>query len=112
MLFFNPLPGWTSPAIAGQKLPPRITTMTVLERYVNGIDELVRRSPNCRLDIGWGEMLCVLAACQLALRHPNMPANAAANVWQFVETAIAEIDAVVPDLAAVLRMGSDPRYDR
>lgn len=86
--------------------------MTKQERFM---------AASCRFTLAVGEtmttrmnttdLLCVIAALQLALRHPNMPARTGRSIRRFVDAHIQQIDVIEPVLAELLRLGDLPEHD-
>lgn len=74
-----------------------------LEHVING--------PHIHLDLDGHNAWVVMAALQLALRHPNMTPSLTAQLRRIVDGLIERLSCT-PLLAAAARAGDDSRYDR
>lgn len=86
--------------------------MSEIDRLVKGLEELQRTRSTCLLDTDWGTIITITSTLQLSLRHPKLPTLTRGVVRRFVDRVIDSIGEEVPDLAAALRLGDDPRYDQ
>jgi len=57
------------------------------------------------------QMVVIIGALQLALRHPAFPATTGAFIKNWLDEAISQISTLCPELAPLLGAGSDPAYD-
>lgn len=64
-----------------------------------------------RLEISSEHSFAVVAACQLALRHPNYTGPSRELVEQFVEYVRAKFAPHAPAIAEAIRRGNEPVYD-
>lgn len=64
-----------------------------------------------KLETTVGDLLVLVGALQLALRHPDLPATTTAGVETFLHGAIRGLQRLEPVLAEVARLGQDPAYD-
>lgn len=57
------------------------------------------------------QMVVIIGALQLALRHPAFPATTGAFIKNWLDEAISQIGTLCPELAPLLRAGNDPAHD-
>jgi hypothetical protein len=64
-----------------------------------------------RLECTLPEMSVIIAALQLALRHPLFPRASRTQVTAFVQGFIAQVKTLDLVIAQVLERGNDPHHD-
>jgi hypothetical protein len=57
------------------------------------------------------DLLQIISALQLALRHPELPPGIATAVQAFISAPLAQIETKSPIIADVIRAGNDPAQD-
>ncbi len=62
-------------------------------------------------EINVGTAICVIAAIQLACRHPQYTGKGKDIAEKFARTLQAEVVAIKPLFAELLRLGWDPAHD-
>ena len=55
--------------------------------------------------------ICVIAAIQLACRHPSYIGTSRSIAERFARKVQANVSQVVPSVAVIMEMGWDPQYD-
>jgi hypothetical protein len=85
--------------------------MDDLDRFTAALRRAAERKPYIQIDVSWAAATSIVACLQLALRHPDVPRHTRGVVRGVVDSFINEIEQVVPELAALLRMGDDPAQD-
>jgi hypothetical protein len=78
---------------------------------VRELDELRAAHPTIMFSIDPADAFNLIGALQLVLRHPDLP-ETTRDVAERVKTGLARAIATTPALAAVVRMGDDPTFDR
>lgn len=58
------------------------------------------------------KVVSLCSVIQLALRHPEMPEPTRSVTRTFVDNLIDVVERASPDLAALMRLGDDPLYDK
>jgi hypothetical protein len=64
-----------------------------------------------RIDTDVVTITVLVGALQLAVRHPQLPAQTRAVVTAWLAETIATVGTLAPDIEALLRLGQDPAYD-
>lgn len=85
--------------------------MTDMTRFLRATMRLAHLHPSCTLTLTWEATLALIAALQMALRHPSMPGASGALLRSTVDSLIARLDQIEPDVALMLRRGDDPAHD-
>lgn len=80
------------------------------ERLAEACERLKAKHGFFILQIGFGEVLAVVANLQLALRHPGNRGYAARIARQTVDDIIERLEGIEPD-CALLRKGDNPHFD-
>jgi hypothetical protein len=86
--------------------------MDLQQQYADAVKQLAAKRSGLAIEVDWETGMAILASLQLALRHPGNRGGAAARVRGFCDLLLALIEADVPELARLLRMGDDPRHDQ
>ncbi len=83
------------------------------KKFANALRQLaLSHGHELVMNVDWDTLMCVIASCQLALRHPGMPTLTRQRVRGWVDKLLALMDNVNPDLAELLRLGDMPEEDQ
>lgn len=82
------------------------------QAFTEGLKRLAAKHPFMKFDLDWNTGIAILACLQLSLRHPGNTGPSAALARGFVDGTIRVIEGIEPELAALLRLGDDPRHDQ
>lgn len=85
--------------------------MEFVDRWIRGIMQLRRIAPLCQFECGWETVAAIVAALQLALRHPGLTGHMRDRVRGVVDALISQVGAAAPDVAEMLRLGDGVMYD-
>lgn len=77
----------------------------------DSIIRLEMKCPYLKLELGWPEVVMMIAHLQLALRHPGNVGPTAAQMRSVIEQIIGAIETYEPPLAVMLRKGFDSACD-
>ena len=85
----------------------------MLDQFQAGIEQLTAKVPSLHLDLDWLTVIGIVSQLQLALRHPlNRGDRTARAARELIDKITAQVEAHAPALAAIMRLGDDPKYDR
>lgn len=80
-------------------------------RFNQLIEELKANRGECHLQLGFNEVIVIVAHVQLALRHPGNKGAPARLARKILDEVIAKLDEGAPGIGEFLRLGFDPKYD-
>jgi len=79
--------------------------------YAEALRQLTAENPTMTLHVPPPKLVAIIAALQLALRHPNLPAATYKVCDDFCRSIQASIEEYHPLVAKVIEMGFDPQFD-
>lgn len=69
------------------------------------------KAPRVRVEFGTGDLICIVAQIQLALRHPRNRSESAYSAWQVKEFLIGLLNQIQPGIGDHLHDGDGSFFD-
>ncbi len=85
--------------------------MPAVEAFERAMQRLRKNHPRFEWQADFADVVVIIAQVQLALRHPNNPAQSAARATLIIREWIALLEAAEPQVGELLRLGFDPAHD-
>lgn len=82
------------------------------ERFLAALSRAMAKASHVRFDLGWGQVVCLVANLQLALRHPDNVGHPGRQVRSFLDHLFQKIEEIDAELAELLKRGDDPAHDQ